>query len=231
MEWEADFIYYYVELRLYKAYKSFGNKKVVAEVSFSLCTGEILGLFGRNGSGKSTLLKLIFGTLKADDILLKLNNTDIKPSDIIKNRIIAYVPQHPFLPESMRVRDVIPLFFSEEKQQDAIFYDPVIAVYTARRIGELSHGERKYFEVVLIGNLPHPFLLLDEPFSMLEPLQIQRVKEFLRKLQPTKGLLITDHYYNEILSISTKNIVITEGRSHPISSTDDLKKFKYLQKH
>ncbi|WP_241780988.1 ATP-binding cassette domain-containing protein [Cochleicola gelatinilyticus] len=226
-----EFIIYSMELQLYKVHKSFGTKAIVTDVSFSLKTGEILGLFGRNGSGKSTLLKLIFGTLKADEIMLQLNKVSIAPSEVIKNKHIAYLPQHPFLPNAMRVRDVIPLFFSEEKYQDAIFYDPVIATFTARRIGELSHGQRKYFEVVLLGTLPHPFLFLDEPFSMLEPLQIQSVKEFLRKLQPTKGILITDHYYTEVLDVTTKNIIISEGVSHAITSTEDLKKFKYLRKN
>lgn len=198
------------------------------DVSFSLEGGELLGLFGRNGSGKSTLLKLLFGTLKADEISFSIDGNTVKPSEVIPKQLIAYLPQHPFLPKQMKVRDVIPLFHSAEAKQDAVFYDPHIATMTHKQTSTLSLGELKYFEVVLLSHLPHPFLLMDEPFSMLEPLHKEKLKEFLLKLKKHKGILVTDHYYQDVLEVSDKNIVLKDGIAHQINNKADLQKFEYL---
>jgi ABC-type multidrug transport system ATPase subunit len=198
------------------------------DVSFSLETGEIIGLFGRNGSGKSTLLKILFGNIKADAITVSLNNQALKISEVIPKQHIIYVPQHHFLPKTMKVRDVIIMFHPEEKEQDAVFYDLHIATMTHKKTGELSLGELKYFEVVLLSQLPHPFIMLDEPFSMLEPLHKEKLKERLFELIETKGIIITDHYYNDVLDVATKSMVIKGGVSFPVSSIKDLKEFEYL---
>lgn len=216
-------------LKLSKAEKSFGKKTVLQQVSFELKTGEILGLFGSNGSGKSTLLKMLFGVQKGT-IDFSLYGEKTKASEVIESELIAYVPQHPFLPESAKVRDIIPMYFSEAAQQDKIFYDPTIAAFDHNRIRELSQGQRKYFETILVGNLDHPILMLDEPFSMLEPLQIEALKKFLLQKKKEKGILITDHYYSEVLDISDINIVLKDGIGYPISSRDELVQFEYLRK-
>ena len=218
-------------LNLYKATKSFGQNSVLKEISFSLETGEILGLFGKNGCGKSTLLKMIFGTLKADHIEMSIDGVSVKPEAVIASKQIAYLPQDSFLPKNIRVRDIIPLYFYSEEKQDAVFYNPGIAKIAARRINELSLGELRYLEVILIGNLDHPFLLLDEPFSMIEPLFKDAIKEFLENLKDRKGILLTDHYFDDVLQTTTKNMVISKGKSTIILSKEDLVKMKYLSKN
>ena len=217
-------------LQLYSASKSFGKKEVVKEVFFSVHRGELLGLFGRNGSGKSTLLKLLFGTLKADQISFSIDGDAIKPSEVIPKQLISYLPQNPFLPKLLKVRDVIPLFHPSEAKQDVVFYDPHIASMTHKEISTLSLGELKYFEVVLLSHLPHPFMMLDEPFSMLEPLHKERLKEFLHNLKQQKGIIVTDHYYHDVLEITDNNIVLKDGIAHNASTEEDLKKFEYLIK-
>lgn len=218
------------ELQLYSANKSFGKNQVVKDVSFALKKGELLGLFGRNGSGKSTLLKMLFGTLKADEISFSINNNPVKPSEVIPKRLISYIPQHPFLPKQMKVRDVIPLFHASEAKQDAIFYDPFIASITHKETGTLSLGELKYFEVVLLSQLPHPYFLMDEPFSMLEPLHKEKLKQLLLQLKQHKGIIVTDHYYQDVLEVSDKNIVLKDGSSLTIANEADLRKLEYLSK-
>ncbi|MEL6809989.1 MAG: ATP-binding cassette domain-containing protein [Bacteroidota bacterium] len=214
---------------LHKALKSFGKKEILNHVSLEVDTGDLLGIFGRNGSGKSTLLKMLFGSLKADSIHMEIDGWEVHPSEVIEKRLMAYLPQHPFLPSNTKVRDVIPIYHYSEEKQDKVFYDPGVAKITRKRINQLSHGERKYFEVVLLGSLDHPFLLLDEPFSMLEPLQTQAIKEYLHQLKETKGIIITDHYYRDVLDVTTKNLVLKDGSSHWIYSEEDLKKFEYLR--
>lgn len=217
-------------LVLHNASKSFGKKKVLKEISFSLQTGEILGLFGRNGSGKSTLLKMLFGNLKADTIAIEIDEVSFNISEVIPKQQIAYLPQHPFLPKNLKVRDLIPMFHHDEKIQDRIFYDPHIAKLAAKQVSSLSLGALKYLEVLLLSYLPHPFLVLDEPFSMVEPLHKDTLKNFLSELKLKKGIIITDHYYTDVLDISDKNIVIKEGISIPVNDEADLHKYNYLRK-
>ncbi|SRX75042.1 ATP-binding cassette domain-containing protein [Aequorivita antarctica] len=214
--------------KLHNAAISFGKKEVLKEVSFSLKTGEVLGIFGRNGCGKSTLLKMIFGSLKKVSISISIDGVKFNPSSNISSECIAYLPQHSFLPKDIKVRDLIPIYFSEEKKQDTIFYDLQIAKLTAKKVGELSLGQIRYLEVLLVGNLDHPFMMLDEPFSMIEPLFKIEIKNLLNKLKLEKGIIITDHYYEDVLDITTQNLLIKNGTGIHIESKEDLKKLEYL---
>ena len=207
--------------------KTFGTKKVLGNVSFGLQTGEILSIFGRNGSGKSTLLKVLFGTKNADTLNLSINNIPFEAKDIIPKSKIAYLPQEPFLPKSMKVRDVIPLYFKGD-QQDKIFYAEGIPKISNTGIGKLSMGELRYLELLLVGHLGHPFLMLDEPFSMVEPLYKEHIKTFLLQLKTTKGIIITDHYYKDVLAVSTKSLLLKNGHLIPIENENQLAAEGYL---
>jgi ABC-type multidrug transport system ATPase subunit len=206
---------------------SFGKKQVLSNVNFTCNTGDVLAIFGRNGSGKSTLLKILFGTLKADKIELYLNNN--KVSKITpKRRLIACLPQDPFLPKDLKVRDIIPLYFPDGEIQNKIFYAPFINKLENQKIGTLSLGEQKYLEFLLIINLSHPFILLDEPFSMVEPLYKEAIKETIPKHKNTKGFVITDHYYNDVIDTANKRIIISQGISSYVSDMNDLIEYGYL---
>lgn len=217
--------------KLHNARISFGNKAVLKEVSFSLETGEILGLFGRNGTGKSTLLKMIFGTLSKGSINISLAEAIFNPSKNIKKKQIAYLPQVSFLPINIKVRDLIPIYFSAEKKQDKVFYDPYISSYASKKIGELSLGQVRYLEVIFLANSEHPFLMLDEPFSMIEPIYKARIKNILEEVKDEKGIIITDHYYKDVLDISTQNLLIKDGKGYQIKDVEDLRKQEYLSKN
>lgn len=106
---------------LHNAEVSFGEKEVLKEISFSLNTGEILGIFGKNGSGKSTFLKMIFGTLRKASINFSIDDKYFKHSKNITAEQIAYLPKNPFLPINIEVRDIIPIYFSEEKSKMPFF--------------------------------------------------------------------------------------------------------------
>ncbi|WP_442267129.1 ATP-binding cassette domain-containing protein [Tenacibaculum sp. ZS6-P6] len=219
-----------MKLDVSKINLSFGNKKILNNISFECSTGDIIGVFGRNGSGKSSLLKTIFGTIKANEILIKIDYKSIPKEKVISDKLIAYLPQNTFLPKEKKVRDIIPLFFSKSKDQEKIFYDTKIASFEKQKIGTLSIGELRYLEILLIGNLNHPFLLLDEPFSMVEPNYIKIISDLLLKLKQEKGIIITDHYYNDVLKITNLNFILKDGEKFPIQSKSDLMKYNYLSK-
>jgi ABC-type multidrug transport system, ATPase component len=224
-------------LHIQNVSKSFGKKKILKEVSLHFAQGEIVSLFGRNGCGKSTLLKILFGMLKADTIQLQIADKKIYPKEVIPNQWIGYLPQDNFLPKHLRVRDIIPLFHTDGNDQDRIFRAPFVEKIATRKIGTLSLGELRYLELLLVAHLPHPFLLLDEPFSMIEPLYKEVIKEFLSSLtetssaqvQPKKGILLTDHYYTDVLDISDRNLVMVDGVCKTAENLEDLKQLGYLK--
>lgn len=215
-------------LNVYKLTKVFGSRTILNDVSFSCKTGEIIGIFGRNGSGKSTLLKVLFGIINADSMNLQINDKTILPKKMIPSKKIGYLPQHPFLPNDLTVRQVIPLFFENGDEQDKIFYAPRIAAFEKRKIHALSLGELRYLEMLLIGNLKHPFLLLDEPFSMIEPIYKEIISSLLLNLKKNKGIIITDHYYEDILKITDSNFLLKNGTKFMINKKEDLIKNGYL---
>ena len=216
-------------LQINDVHKSFGKRKLLAGFSFSCEKGEIIGIFGRNGCGKSTLLKSIMGTLKVPSIKIKIDEQVLTPSEVIPSQKIAYLPQEPFLPQELKVRDVIPLVFPGGEEQDRIFYAEGVAAFENKKVGKLSAGQLKYLELLLLANLKHPFLLLDEPFSMVEPLYIQKVKTRLLDLKMSKGIVITDHYYADVLEIATRSFLIKDGKKYPVENEQDLVTHEYLK--
>jgi ABC-type multidrug transport system ATPase subunit len=208
--------------------KSYGKKAILKNINLDCKVGEIIGIFGRNGTGKSTLLKLIFGTVKADSILIKINSEIISQKDVIQSKRIGYLPQDTFLPKGRKVREIIPLFFPNGDDQDKIFYSPQVSSFEKIKVGKLSLGQLRYLELLIIGNLNHQFLMLDEPFSMIEPIYKDVIKGLLLELKKSKGIILTDHYYNDVLEITDKNFVIKDAKKIEIKDKNDLVKYEYL---
>tara|TARA_R110001583_G_C5544367_1_gene399730 strand:- start:4 stop:672 length:669 start_codon:yes stop_codon:yes gene_type:complete len=209
--------------------KSYGKKAILKNINLDCKVGEIIGIFGRNGTGKSTLLKLIFGTVKADSILIKINSEIISQKTIIPSKRIGYLPQDTFLPKERKVREIIPFFFPKGDDQDKIFYSPQVSSFEKIKIGKLSLGQLRYLELLIIGNLNHQFLMLDEPFSMIEPIYKDVIKSLLLTLKKTKGIILTDHYYNDVLEITDENFVIKDSEIIKVADKSDLVKYEYLR--
>lgn len=217
-----------MELKIRKASKRFGNKEIFKNINLDLKKGEIVGLFGRNGSGKSTLLKMIFGLLVGDSLEIQLEDRVLPVQDVIPKKIISYLPQGRFLPMGMKVREIVSMSFTDGETLDKIFYSPSMAEIEKRRYGELSEGEKKYIEILLIAHLSHPFMMLDEPFSMVDPKNAEIIKELLQNLKNTKGIIITDHYYRDVLQISDRNYLINDGQICTVEGAEELKGLGYL---
>ncbi|MGE0077932.1 MAG: ATP-binding cassette domain-containing protein [Bacteroidales bacterium] len=218
------------KFKVLQAEKSFGENTVLKNIGFECNTGEILGIFGRNGCGKSTLLKIIFGALEYDRFEALLDNEKYEPKLNIQRQQIAYLPQHNMLPPNMIVRDIVSMFHPNPDNQDRVLYDPKIARYDSLKFGQLSHGEKKYFEIILVSQLPHSVMIFDEPFSMIDPLEQELISNLLQKLKKNKIVIITDHYYRNVLNITDQNLLIKNGESQKINSVEELIQGGYLKK-
>ena len=195
---------------------SYGRKTILNEVTLELRTGEIHGLLGLNGAGKSSLMQSLFGSNRKALFDAHLDGT---PTNLTnqKSQIVSYLPQDPFVMKGVKVTDVVQYWYPEPEDQDKILYEPMIHSMHHKKVGILSMGERRFLEFLLVFYLPHPFLMLDEPFSGLAPLQIQRVQELIQEKGGHKGIIISDHYFDNVLQISHHNWMLKHGKLESIS--------------
>jgi len=212
-----------LKLQVDSVYHHFGRRTVLKGAWLKVQTGEILGLLGRNGCGKSTLLKIILGVCKPDSGVILVNEHFLK-SLYLKKDCIAYLPQSSFLPRQMKLKRVVQLFL-EDSQRAFIEQEPRLLKLLAQRVSELSGGERRFFELCLILALQRPFVLLDEPFSELEPLYKKRAQELIQSASEYSGIILTDHDYRQILTISERLMLMRAGETQWIKSEEDLKRF------
>ncbi len=210
--------------------KTFGGHQLLTDVYLQCQTNEVVGLLGRNGSGKSSLLKIIFGSLPADNKSIRIDGR-VYPKAYIHRNMIAYLPQQNFLPENKQVTDVIRIFLASKKARWNVTEDERIKKYVNRHVSELSSGEKRYLEVFLLLNLPAAFILLDEPFSAVEPLYRQSISELIIQHKATKGFIIADHDYQTIMEISDRTKLIFQGSCRLVESRDELVALNYLPKN
>ena len=214
------------ELEVDSVILNFGERQILNDVYLKCTTNEIIGLLGRNSCGKSSLLKIIFGTQFTYDKNIRINK---KPYDrpCLKGNLVAYLPQHGFLPQSVSIRKIIDLFIRDKQRRINVADDEAICGHLDKRVYELSGGELKYLEVLLLFNLDVKFVLLDEPFSGLSPIFKDKIKALLYACRLEKGVIITDHDYRNILEVSDRIFLITNGVCKPIHNPEELE-FLYV---
>lgn len=206
--------------------KGFGTKQVLTDIYISCKQGEIIGLLGRNGSGKSTLLKIIFGSLEADGKFIKVGNKII--NGLYDNRrLISYLPQDHFLPSHAAVSSLIKLMCNNESAS-LLKNNDLIKKILNKKCTQLSGGERRILEIMLIIHSESQFVLMDEPFNGVAPNYRNVIKQMIMNQSMSKGFIITDHDYRNILDISTRTILLHDGGTKEIFDQEDLKFWGYL---
>jgi len=206
--------------------KLFADKKVLSDIYLSCSTAEIVGIFGRNGSGKSTLMKIIFGIENAANKFIKVDDTFMNQS-FTRDGGIGYLPQNNFVPKSLTVEKAILLFIDDDKT-NSIINDAVIKNFRKKKVKVLSLGELRYLEIMLILFSENKFAILDEPFRGLSPILIDRTKQMIFKQSATKGIIISDHDYENVIDIATKSYILHEGKLSIMTHRQQLTDLGYL---
>jgi ABC-type multidrug transport system ATPase subunit len=204
---------------------SYRHTNVLSNVYLKCRPGETLGLLGRNGCGKSSLLKIIFGVLAGECQSVRVDGRYVYPA-YRRYRGIKLLPQEPFLPENLRVKAAYRLFTgSGSPPGDDL---PEIRQRWAARIGDLSGGEKRILETLLLLFSDARYLLLDEPFTHLSPVQIERLLHLLRTHGSGKGIILSDHQYRYVLSVCHRLVLLDQGRTVALNDPQELVDRGYL---
>lgn len=206
-------------------YLEFGLHRILSSIYMSCSTGQVVGLLGRNGSGKSCLMKVVFGTMRAESKSVRINKAPLL-DDYLKKRTISYLPQTNLLPPFFTFQKAIELYEIDSK--DLIKEFPEAEFLLNRKSSEVSGGQRRILEVLLVLLSKHPFCILDEPFSGLAPIQIEKLKETIKKMKTEKGIIITDHLHRHIRDLADELYVLSNGKTYRISEDEQLIKLGYL---
>ncbi|HEX8608920.1 MAG TPA: ATP-binding cassette domain-containing protein [Pedobacter sp.] len=212
------------ELYIDSVAHKYGKNQVINNVYLKCEIGEIVGLLGRNGCGKSTLLKIIFGSIEPQYKHLKVNGVLIDRG--YKTGHVSYLPQGNFIPGKMKLKTLLKLYIN--KFESDILQVDLIKENLDVSIRDLSGGQARLVESLLIIYGDSEFVLLDEPFSQLAPLIADELKMHIRQLSVVKGFIITDHHFKQILEVSSRIVLLHNGGNYNIKTTDDLKLHGYL---
>ena len=203
----------------------FSGRKILQSVYLNCIQGEVVGLLGRNGCGKSSLLKIIFGTLTPNYKYVSINERFIH-TGYLNNRI-AYLPQHNYLPGGIKIEKlarviVDPVLWNEFTRL------PSYQNSFNKTIDKLSGGELRQLETMMIIHSKADFILLDEPFTHISPIQADEFKPVIRACAKRKGIIITDHQYYNILDVSDKIVLLTDGCTKHINNVEELVTYGYI---
>lgn len=202
--------------------KDFGKKRVINGLSLNIHAGEIVGLLGPNGAGKTTTFYIILGLIEASSGDILLNNASIHDLAMYQRaRLgIGYLPQDSSIFKKLSVEDnlksiaqTLPINQKEQKEKvDSLLEDFGLVNIANQMAYTLSGGERRRLEIAR-SILPSPkFLLMDEPFSGVDPISISEVQKMVLKLKEKNiGILITDHNVRETLKIVDRAYLVYDG--------------------
>jgi len=224
-----------------KISKTYGNKKVVRDISLSINRGEIVGLLGPNGAGKTTTFYMIVGLVKPDTGSILLDKTDLTKAPIYLRgaKGIGYLPQEPSIFRGMNVEDNLLSIIEvveKDKNKHQIILQGLLNEFNINHVKKskslvLSGGERRRLEIARTLAANPKFLLLDEPLTGIDPVSIEEIKTIIKSLTKKNiGVLITDHNVRETLKIIDKVYIVNEGGIYFEGSPDEAVRNENIKK-
>ena len=221
-------------LRTVEIGKSYAGRDVVRGVSLEIAQGEVVGLLGPNGAGKTTSFYMIVGLVRPDTGRVEVDGTDLTRLPMYlraRRHRISYLPQEPSIFRKLTVEEnILAVLEAQSLSWEAR------RTKTERLIGELnlghvrktrgyslSGGERRRVEIARCLAIEPSFILLDEPFSGIDPIAVLDLQEIIHQLKASGiGILITDHNVKETLSVTSRAYIINEGKIFASGSPGEL---------
>jgi len=204
--------------------KSYRGRRVVNGVSLHINQAEVIGLLGPNGAGKTTSFYMIVGLVPPDSGRVLVDGEDITSVPMYlraRNYGISYLPQEPSVFRKLTVEENIeavlevqPISWQERRHKRDKLIDELGLGHIRNNMGyALSGGERRRVEIARALCIEPKFILLDEPFSGIDPIAVLDLQKIIFDLKASGiGVLVTDHNVRETLSVTDRAYIINEGR-------------------
>ncbi len=205
--------------------KRYGQRRVVDNLSLEVRSGEAVGLLGPNGAGKTTAFSIIVGLLETDNGQVWLDREELTflPAYVRARKGLGFLPQEPSVFRGLSVEENLMLVLqhrsvtapreSLKETAAALLEDFGLASLARSRADRLSGGERRKLEIARAMAGRPVFLLLDEPFSELDPLAVADLQAIIRKLKERGlGVLLTDHRLREALGVMDRICIMNGGK-------------------
>ncbi len=212
-----------LKLQAVELSKSYRGRKVVDDVDLEIGQGEVVGLLGPNGAGKTTTFYILVGLARPDSGRVLLDGDDITdlPMYLRARSGISYLPQEPSVFRQLAVEEnllavleTLPL--TPEQQRDRLqelLAQMGLETVRYNRAYTLSGGERRRLEIARSLVLEPAFILLDEPFSGIDPLTVVDIQKIIADLSRCGiGVLLTDHNVRETLRVTDRAYIINDGK-------------------
>ena len=199
--------------------KSYKDRLVVSDVNIEVEQGEIVGLLGPNGAGKPTSFYMIVGLIRAEAGKVSIGNQDLTDLPVYRRARagIGYLPQETSVFRNLTVRENLELA-CEELGAPTNLAKLLMEGFGISHVADtkgyaLSGGERRRVEIARAMPLQPAFILLDEPFSGIDPIAVSDIQSMIQNLKSQGfGVLLTDHNVRETLSITDRTYLIHDGR-------------------
>ena len=222
--------------------KQYRGRRVVDDVSFELDQGEIVGLLGPNGAGKTTTFYMITGLVRPNAGSVKFDGQAVTkwPMHRRARAGVGYLPQEPSVFRRLTVEDNIRLVLELHGVSGPAIrkkIDELCAELHITRIlhsvgNVLSGGERRRVEIARALATEPKFILLDEPFTGIDPVTIEEIQEIIFKLRNNGiGILITDHNVGATLRITDRNYILIDGRIIAQGTSREIASDEHVRKH
>ena len=204
--------------------KRYGNRTVVDRVSYSVHPGEIVGLLGRNGAGKTTSFRITIGMIKPNAGKVLFNGEDLTPLPMYKRaqRGIGYLSQEPSVFQRLTVRQNLIAILEAMRlgrrernvRAEGLMEQFGLKHLAGQQARDLSGGERRRLEIARALVTEPQLILLDEPFSGVDPIAVEGLQKEITRLRAEHGIaiLLTDHNVRETLSVTDRSYIIHEGQ-------------------
>ncbi len=202
--------------------KTYKNRRVVSDVDLKVSQGEVVGLLGPNGAGKTTTFYMIVGLTRPDSGSVLLDQSDITelPMYLRARNGISYLPQEASVfrklsveANIMAILETLPLSRQERRERLEALLDEFGIGHLRKSLADtLSGGERRRVEIARSLVISPKFILLDEPFSGIDPITVLEIQKIIQHLKDRQiGILITDHNVRETLQVTDRAYIINEG--------------------
>lgn len=222
--------------------KEYGGRRVVKGVDLDVNPGEVVGLLGPNGAGKTTTFYMIVGLERCNAGSIHINGHDVTalPMHHRSKYGVSYLAQEPSIFRKLTVEDNIKAILeltsltrAEQKQRTDELLEEFRLTHLRKSLGYmLSGGERRRVEIARALAVSPSFILLDEPFTGIDPIAIADIQEIIRQLRDKgMGILITDHSVRETLAITDRAYImysgeiLVSGSSKEIANDENARRF------